>query len=116
MLTAVSALDEIRREIKQMRDGDGLSLRKIQAQPRYEGISIASIDRIYHGQEPGPKVRAALGLPQIGTVIVIGGGSIPAGAQVVRAELCKCGEWFISNHPRRKKCFVCSPFRRRAKK
>jgi hypothetical protein len=59
-----------------------------------------------------PSTRAALGLPPACTVIVIGGGVIPDGAQVIQALQCACGQWFISNAPRRKRCFVCRPYRR----
>jgi hypothetical protein len=44
-------------------------------------------------------------------VVIIGGGSVPPGAQVISAQVCACGQWFISNHPRRQKCFICSPYK-----
>jgi hypothetical protein len=48
-------------------------------------------------------------------VVIIGGGSVPPGSQVISAQVCECGQWFISNHPRRQKCFICSPFKRKGK-
>jgi len=62
-----------------------------------------------------PDIRRCLGLPIVSTVVVVGGESIPDGAQVYRADVCPCGQWYISNHPRRKRCFICSPYRRRVK-
>lgn len=40
-------------------------------------------------------------------------GDIPDGTVSLGAMRCQCGQWFISNHPRRRKCFVCSPYRGR---
>lgn len=28
-----------------------------------------------------------------------------------KIDICECGQAFVSNHPRRKKCFICSPYR-----
>lgn len=95
----------------------GHSWRRIQADyPEYKAISLPSLARLARGIDPGNKVRHLLGLPPAATVIVIGGGQIPEGAQVISADQCECGQWFISNHPRRHKCFVCSPARRKARK
>lgn len=48
-------------------------------------------------------------------VVIIGDGTVPPGAQVISATMCACGQYFISNHPRRHKCFICSPFKRKVK-
>jgi hypothetical protein len=80
------------------------------------GISKGAAFRIGKGLEPGNKVRKMLNLPIAATVVVIGSGKIPDGAQVIRADLCECGQWFVSNHPSRKRCFVCSPYKRKSKK
>jgi hypothetical protein len=79
------------------------------------GLSGAMARLIALGYEPGRKVRAALGLRPVITVIQMG-AEIPDGAQVISASLCSCGRWFIGNHPRRTKCFICSPFRPGKKK
>ncbi len=93
------------------------SLRKIARDGFQDRVTHATIQRILDGIEPTtPEVRSALGLPVYRTVIVIGGGTIPEGAQVISAEKCECGLFFISNHPARKKCFICSPFRRSKRK
>lgn len=96
---------------------DGLSWRSIaKTVPEYAGISAPSLRRIAIGFDPGAKVRRLLGLPVTATVYVIGGGEIPPGAQVISAAQCPCGQFFISNHPRRTRCFICSPFRKRKPK
>ena len=101
--------------LKDLHD-NGLSWRAIQRKcPEYANLSIASLDRLAQGREPGPKVRELLGLPPVTVVVVIGGGQIPEGAQVYSAEMCECGQVFVSNHPRRRKCFVCSPVRKGGK-
>ncbi len=111
----VQAMYTHQHRLKDLHDG-GLSWRAIQHNyPEYAGLSIATLDRLAHGQEPGSKVREALGLPPVAVVVVIGGGQIPEGAQVISADLCECGQWYISNHPRRRKCFVCSPVRKGGK-
>lgn len=78
-------------------------------------ITFGTVQRISQGNEPhDPKIRAAIGLPVPNAVVVIiGGGSIPPGCQVISASMCECGQPFISNHPARKKCFICSPYRKR---
>lgn len=78
------------------------------------GINKALARLIANGYEPGRKARKILGLPAYAEVIVISGEELPAGAQVISASFCRaCGRPFISNHPRRKKCFICGPYRKR---
>ena len=62
--------------------------------------------------DPGPRIRFRLGLPIKANVIVLE-GIVPEGTQVISAQQCPCGDWFISNHPRRIKCFICSPYKKR---
>ena len=69
---------------------------------------------IANGYDPGPRIRRKLGLPLVANVIVIA-GEVPAGSQVLSADRCACGQYFISNHPRRKRCFMCSPYKRRSR-
>jgi len=105
-------LSVLRLEIQQMRQDPKLPYRKIAAKfPK--GISGATIQQIENGRIPGPKISAILGIPYSAHVSVIGGGNVPDGAQAVSATRCACGQWFISNHPCRRRCFVCSPYRGR---
>jgi hypothetical protein len=58
------------------------------------------------------EIRGVLGLPPSSKVIPVNGREIPNGTQALVAEYCiDCGQPFISNHPRRRKCFICSPYR-----
>ena len=67
------------------------------------------------GYEPkDPSIRLRLGLSAAANVVVVY-GEVPDGAQVLQAQRCACGQFFISNHPRRMKCFMCSPYRKRDK-
>lgn len=67
---------------------------------------------INEGWEPDDSdIRDALGLPQKSMVISTGGQAIPSGAQAHHALQCRCATWFIPNHPLRKRCFDCSPYR-----
>lgn len=79
------------------------------------GITAAMARLIAHGYNPGRRVRGQLGLPQLSTVITVADGEVPDGSQVIGASRCACGQWFVSNHPRRSKCFICSPYRRKPK-
>ncbi len=93
------------------------SLRRI-AREDYGGrISHAVIQRVLESFEPRDvHNREVLGLPAYQFVVVVTGGVIPPGAQVVSAEVCECGQWYIPNHPARKHCFICSPYKRRKEK
>jgi hypothetical protein len=77
-------------------------------------VSHATIQRIYKGVEPHDlKTRQALGLPAYHQVVVVTGGDVPPGTLVISADQCvECQRFYISNHPRRKKCFICSPYRK----
>lgn len=75
-------------------------------------ISPALVWKIERGHEPtDPAIRARLNLHATVEVVPMG-GNIRAGAQVLGSIYCNaCGEPFVSNHPRRRKCFRCSPYR-----
>ena len=78
-------------------------------------VSVALIYRVAREPEYEPKapeIRGILGLDQESPVVFVDGKSRPK-AQAVGVQRCGCGRWFVSNHPRRRKCFVCSPFRGR---
>jgi len=79
------------------------------------GLNPASARLIAMGHIPGPSIRRRLGLPEFAQVTRVD-GAIPPGTQSRGALYCKdCGGPFIPNHPRRKKCFECSPFKGRRK-
>lgn len=64
------------------------------------------------------EIRKKLGLSplRIGQVVFVGAGNIPDGCQVLdKYSVCACGQNYISNHPRRSKCFTCSEKRKRGK-
>ena len=107
-----------RADLAQLHDVDNLSWRRIAGLEKYCGISHATLDAIYHGRVSVPlKVRKQLGWPLAATVIVVGdGGVIPDGTQALLARQCPCGQWFIPNSGNRRRCFICSPFRKRKKK
>lgn len=74
------------------------------------GVNAAMARMIANGYHPGKRIRLRLGLPPETTIVVIS-GEVPPGSQSIAARRCQCGHWFIANHPRRKKCFICSPYR-----
>ena len=107
----MNTLMAVRDNIKEWRDA-GYSWRDIEELPAYEHISLPTLRRISLGIEPGPKVRKQLGLPPAGEVYYVLGGEVPEGTLAIRAERCDCGQWYISNHPRRKRCFMCRPYKK----
>lgn len=57
-------------------------------------------------------LRVAFGWSPLVTVTPVNGAAVPSGSQVLHAQHCTlCNRPFISNHPRRQKCFICSPYR-----
>ena len=76
------------------------------------GINKFYLCRMVHDRSylPPLKICARLGIKTLATVVVIA-GEVPAGSQALTAQQCPCGQWFISNHPQRKKCFVHSPYK-----
>jgi len=80
------------------------------------GISGPAARRFALEGAAGPEVRERLGLPArvLAAVESVTGDIIPDGAQVSGpALLCvQCqARYFLPNHPRRRRCFVCSPRR-----
>lgn len=89
----------------------GMSLRKIAAE--YPGLTFADIQRGLKGIFPkSVNKRFAFGLQteHITTLTIMMDEPIPAGTQVITATRCECGRWYISNHPARKRCFICRPY------
>jgi hypothetical protein len=91
----------------------GKSFRQIAKEDYYGCVSHAVIQRVAAGNEPKePRIREALGLPTYQQVVTVDGGYIPPGTQVAGASNCvDCGQSYSPNHPRRKKCFTCSPIK-----
>ncbi len=75
------------------------------------GLNPATARMIANGYIPKEKLCARLGLPPQGRVSIVF-GAVPDGSQVLAAQQCACGQWFISNHPARKRCFICGPYKR----
>lgn len=105
--------DTLRERLNALHDTSGLSWRKIAALDEFAGISAGTLCSIANGWEPaGAELRHALGLPATVPVIPVNGAVIPPRTQVHHADECvDCARPFVSNHPRRQRCFICSPFR-----
>lgn len=73
------------------------------------GINRAMTRLIALGYQPGRKIRLALGLAPSASIVVMGEGMVPDGAQAIQALQCSCGQWFIPNNPARTHCFICRP-------
>jgi hypothetical protein len=103
-------LDEFRQKIKIEKRWDTYDI----LARRYRVNKFYLWEIIHHDDyNPPPTVYKILGIPVISEVQVIS-GSIPPGSQSLGASYCiDCGKPFIPNHPRRKKCFVCSAYRKR---
>ena len=97
------------------------ALQALKTSKRITWRKIANLDQ-YTGIPPGTlctyaktgylpnRYRQRLGLPVVASVAPVM-EPIPNGAQALFAVRCECGRWYISNHPRRKRCFLCSPYR-----
>lgn len=116
-------LVEIRRNLHDLHNEQGLSWRMIVALPEYQGINFATISAIARGRDPKSwKIRQQLGLPMPEARVIMVAGNVPDGSQALTALKCpnkngKCGgQYFIPNHPLRRNCFVCSPVRSRDNK
>lgn len=68
-------------------------------------LHTGTVWNIAHGHDPAdPEVRHKLGLPPI-----IGSDTGYRPPQT--CEVDGCYNVFVSNHPKRRKCFECSPYR-----
>jgi hypothetical protein len=103
---AMRALEQLSCEIREIHE----TTQSWQKAAEPYGINKAMARLLAMGYNPGKKIRHKLNLPEMAQVVAME-GEIPDGAQVIKASLCECGQYFISNHPRRKRCFICSPFR-----
>jgi hypothetical protein len=109
----VRTSDIVQDELKRLHDTTGDPWRKMASLDNYTGIPAGTLCSIAKTGEVPKKWRKRLGMPVPASVTPVS-GEIPEGSQALRADLCACGRYFISNHPRRRKCFVCSPFRKRS--
>ena len=107
----VRTLDTAQERLNYLHGTIGLTWREIANLDDYRGIPAGTLCSIAHGAEPKRKHRAQLGLPPAGNVIYLYGVMPDGEAVSLGAQLCECGQWFISNHPARQRCFICSPFR-----
>jgi hypothetical protein len=87
-----------------------LSWRQISEIPPFTKIPRGTLSVIAKTGKVPRRWREQLGLPPETTVVVIS-GAVPPGSQAIAAKQCACCRWFISNHPRRKRCFICSPYK-----
>ena len=78
------------------------------------GLFPDTVRMIASGYDPGNTVRERLRLPPKSSVVSVN-GKVPGGSITLGAHQCECGQYFISNHPRRQKCFICSPYRGKPK-
>jgi len=79
-------------------------------------LSKGTTYRIAHNIEPKTlEIRLLLDLPLPEARVIAIAGIVPNGTQTIGALRCICGDWFIPNHPRRRKCFICSPYRKGGK-
>lgn len=107
------ALEALRREMHALH----LLTRSWREVGRKLGISKPQAYRIAHGDyiPRSPKLCRKLGLPVLSARVRPIDGAIPDGTQALGARSCvRCGASFISNHPRRKRCYACSRPRQKA--
>lgn len=107
----VSAEARTRAILTELHDVQKLSWRKIAGLDEFRRIPFATLNAIYHGRNvKNVEYRLILGWGISSTVVCVY-GPIPDGTQAYSAQECACGQWYISNHPCRKKCFICSPYK-----
>lgn len=87
--------------------------RAVAALPEYSdpepAIPFGTLAGIAGGRRVPQKWRRRLRVPEEGTVTVLQGEAVD-GAVALRLQACSCGVWYVSNHPRRRRCFSCSPY------
>ena len=98
-------------ELKYLNGTSMLSWRQIARLDEYSGIPPGTLCTYAKTGYLPNRYRQRLGLPAVASVAPVM-EPIPNGAQALFALRCECGRWYISNHPRRKRCFVCSPYKR----
>ena len=112
----MSTLREIQRRLIQMHNHSEMSWREIAEMPEYQGINHATISAIARGRDPkNLHIRQILGLPLPTAYITVVIGHVPEGSMSLGAWRCDCGQWFIPNHPARRRCFICRPYKGKRK-
>ena len=108
----VANATRIKNKLNSQHDTIGLSWHKL---ARIYNIPCSTLWDIARGK-PIPSIHyLKLGLEPPEANIHIIAGIVPNGSVSLGALQCKCGQWFISNHPCRKYCFICSPYKQRSK-
>ena len=107
--TPVTTVTSTKTAILHKHDTDGLTWEQISQ--IYE-IPKSTLHAFATGRRCLPlKWYGRLGLEMPDATVTVVSGEIPHGAQALGAMRCECGMPFISNHPRRRRCFICSPHR-----
>ena len=107
----VRTSDSPQERLKWLHGTLGLTWREIANLDDYKGIPAGTLCSYANGAEPKRKHRQRLGLPPVANVIYLY-GEMPTGEAIsIGAVLCECGRLFISNHPARRRCFICKAYR-----
>lgn len=111
--------DRIRELRATARNGDGPptweEIRQLVVVPAMlDRVSRACVWKIANQAGYEPKdlaIREALDLDEESPVRYVDGRARPK-AQALDVMACiDCSRYFVSNHPRRQRCFICSPYR-----
>lgn len=101
-------LDEMRRQ--------GMSYEQI---GQCYDVNRTTIWKIINTRKPPnfPRIRHQLGLPlakEVHFITALQTNEIDhANIQAYAVATCHCGRLFVPNHPKRKQCFICSPYQGR---
>ena len=109
-LDLVKNSDTPQEALQALKTSRSITWRQIARLDQYTGIPPGTLCTYAKTGYLPNRYRQRLGLPVVASVAPVM-EPIPNGAQALFAVRCECGRWYISNHPRRKKCFVCSPYR-----
>ena len=109
----VTTCDMIVERLKVLHSTSGLSWRSIANLDEYRGIPPGTLNRIAkHGYIPY-KWHYQFGLPGTERITEIAGVIVVPLSQVgASSRECTCGQFFIPNHPKRRRCFTCRPIQK----
>ena len=106
----VRTSDSPQERLKWLHGTLGLTWREIANLDDYRGIPAGTLCSYANGVEPKRKHRQQLGLPPLSEVIYLD-GKLPTGQAIsIGVSVCECGILYISNHPARRRCFICRPY------
>lgn len=106
--------DMLRALIRELNGPGGLSFRKIALLEEFAPVPAGTLCSFAGGAPMPFKWYPRFGWSRSVEVELVSGSSLPTGLQVLGAErCCQCGAPFASNHPLRRRCFSCSPYRGR---